>query len=283
MNSVEGNRQFAEAISAKFMLHDDKDDQDILDQHVSRVWSDMTPHRSPGNHSPSAQFQRKKPHEMSFMAGGSEFKGRLAIHQKFYMILLSTGIQSSMRSSKSMPDSNMRKFSKWGSVNTDSGISLFSSDTMTFKRDSMSISGSSSSSVTMGSKPQRTQMLPPEAIPTAAHSKMAQQLEDVRRFVEIRRRFSRVLTVLFSFRSKRYLHQPPLPQKNVVPPPLPAKNLSQPAQITPPAAAPVPEQTTIVMYSLCDEDVPYRTKISGRHPLTLKQFKDCLHSKGNYR
>lgn len=73
MNSVEGNRQFAEAISAKFMLHDDKDDQDILDQHVSRVWSDMTPHRSPGNHSPSAQLQRKKPYEMSFMAGGSEF------------------------------------------------------------------------------------------------------------------------------------------------------------------------------------------------------------------
>lgn len=89
-----------------------------------------------------------------------------------------------MRSSKSMPDSNMRKFSKWGSVNTDSGISLFSNDTMTFKnRDSMSISGSSNSSVTMGIKAQRTQMLPPEVVPTAAHSKMAQQLEDVRRFV----------------------------------------------------------------------------------------------------
>lgn len=78
-----------------------------------------------------------------------------------------------------MPDSNMRKFSKWGSVNTDSGISLFSSDTMKHK-DAMSISGSSTSSVT---KPQRTQMLPPEAIPSAA-SKMAQQLEDARRFVK---------------------------------------------------------------------------------------------------
>jgi hypothetical protein len=76
----------------------------------------------------------------------------------------------------------MRKFSKWGSVNTDSGISLFSSDTMNFKnRDSMSISGSSSSSVTLTKNmPLYTQMLPPEVIPTAAHNKM---LEDVRRFV----------------------------------------------------------------------------------------------------
>lgn len=64
-----------DAISAKLILDDDKDDQDILDQHVSRVWSDRTPHRSPGNVSPgnqlSQQFKRK-PHEMQFVAGGSE-------------------------------------------------------------------------------------------------------------------------------------------------------------------------------------------------------------------
>jgi axin 1 len=54
------------------MLDDDKDDQDILDQHVSRVWSDMTPHRS-GDLSPCNQFQRRKPgHEMAFVAGGSK-------------------------------------------------------------------------------------------------------------------------------------------------------------------------------------------------------------------
>lgn len=56
------------------MPDDDKDDQDILDQHVSRVWSDMTPHRSPGNLSPcNNPFQRRKPHhEMTFAAGGSK-------------------------------------------------------------------------------------------------------------------------------------------------------------------------------------------------------------------
>jgi hypothetical protein len=97
-----------------------------------------------------------------------------------------SGVQSSMRSSKSMPDSNIRKFSKWGSINTDSGISLFSSDTMTIKhKDAMSISSSSGASST--SKPQRTQMLPPEVIPSAAHKMTQQQMEEIRRFVLIAR------------------------------------------------------------------------------------------------
>lgn len=85
---------------------------------------------------------------------------------------------------------------------------------------------------------------------------------------------------LKSFRSKRYppsqqLSQPPLPplQKNIIPPPLPAK----------PIVPIAPEQSTVVVYSFCDEEVPYRIKIPGRHPPTLKQFKDYLPKKGNYR
>lgn len=69
------NKLFVDAISAKLILDDDNDDQDILDQHVSRVWSDRTPHRSPGNLSPGNQFSqqfRRKPYEMQFTAGGSE-------------------------------------------------------------------------------------------------------------------------------------------------------------------------------------------------------------------
>lgn len=31
---------------------EEDNDQDILDQHVSRVWKDQTPHRSPGTVSP---------------------------------------------------------------------------------------------------------------------------------------------------------------------------------------------------------------------------------------
>lgn len=58
------------------MLDDDKDDQDILDEHVSRVWSDRTPHRSPGNLSPCNalnQFARRKMHEATFSCGSSKF------------------------------------------------------------------------------------------------------------------------------------------------------------------------------------------------------------------
>lgn len=78
-DAQKSNKIFADAINAKFILIDDKDDQEILDEHVSRVWSDMTPHRSPGNASPCNQFQRKKPHEMVFVPGGSKFRKLLRI------------------------------------------------------------------------------------------------------------------------------------------------------------------------------------------------------------
>ena len=95
----------------------------------------------------------------------------------------------------------------------------------------------------------------------------------------------RLLTkkIFFKFknRSKRLQQQPPLPQKNINPPPIPAKNLPQqtPVLLQPTAI----EYTTTVVYSFCDEDVPYRIKIPGKSPITLKQFKDFLPKKGNYR
>ncbi|XP_060521598.1 axin-1 isoform X2 [Cylas formicarius] len=45
---------------------------------------------------------------------------------------------------------------------------------------------------------------------------------------------------------------------------------------------PADEVTTTVVFSFCDEQFPYRTKIPGSH-VTLKQFKDYLPKKGNYR
>ena len=45
------NKSLADAIREKLQIDDDND-QDILDQHVSRVWSDLTPSRSPGRISP---------------------------------------------------------------------------------------------------------------------------------------------------------------------------------------------------------------------------------------
>lgn len=46
-----GPRTIADAIREKLLIEDDSD-QAILDQHVSRVWSDLTPSRSPGLASP---------------------------------------------------------------------------------------------------------------------------------------------------------------------------------------------------------------------------------------
>lgn len=43
-----------------------------------------------------------------------------------------------------------------------------------------------------------------------------------------------------------------------------------------------PSEFTILVLSFCDEKVPYRIKISGSN-VTLKQFKDVLPKKGNYR
>ena len=39
---------------------------------------------------------------------------------------------------------------------------------------------------------------------------------------------------------------------------------------------------TTVVFSFCEEQVPYRTKILG-HNVTLKQFKEVLPKKGSYR
>lgn len=47
-------------------------------------------------------------------------------------------------------------------------------------------------------------------------------------------------------------------------------------------ALPIPEEYTTVVFSFCDEQFPYRTKIPGRQ-ITLIKFKEYLPKKGNYR
>lgn len=43
-----------------------------------------------------------------------------------------------------------------------------------------------------------------------------------------------------------------------------------------------PEMCTTVVFSFCDEQFPYRTKIPGQR-VTLRQFKEYLPKKGLYR
>lgn len=55
------SRELANAIREKLQLEDDND-QDILDQHVSRVFSDLTPLRSPGLTSPRPRSPPRNRH-----------------------------------------------------------------------------------------------------------------------------------------------------------------------------------------------------------------------------
>lgn len=71
--SSANDRAFAEAIREKFALDEDND-QDILDQHVSRVWKDQTPHRSPGTMSPCPPIpsrRRTATHDSGMVSDGA--------------------------------------------------------------------------------------------------------------------------------------------------------------------------------------------------------------------
>uniref|UniRef100_A0A2M4AJ58 Putative regulator of g protein n=1 Tax=Anopheles triannulatus TaxID=58253 RepID=A0A2M4AJ58_9DIPT len=276
------NKVLADAIRQKLQVDDDND-QDILDQHVSRVWSDLTPSRSPGTMSPCPP----------------NLHSRSRRHDLVGFIQSSAATHVTMRHSKSMPDGHTlmgpplqaapvtapsRKLNhKWPSVNTDSGISLFSTDTLT-KHSSSGGSSGSRGELSFGgnSRPLSRNM----------HSDMqtATLLQESSRRLEDETR-----------RSKRYQH--PLPGSGIqsMPlPPLPAMSMSfsgtsasgglnfgMPSMMPPPPIPAKPHQApnefTIVVYSFCDEEVPYRIKIPGTQPPTLRQFKDYLPKKGNYR
>ncbi|XP_032592819.1 axin isoform X2 [Drosophila grimshawi] len=238
--SSASDRAFAEAIREKFALDEDND-QDILDQHVSRVWKDQTPHRSPGTMSPCPPIPSRR---------------RTATHDSG---MVSDGAMSlsghSMKHSKSMPDpsSCSRKLTnKWPSMNTDSGISMFSSDTVMKYKETSSRSGSSTASKLEEAKrrledePRRTRRYAqPQLQP---HMVAMQQQQPLSSFSS-------------SSSGSSTLHH----QVVVGPPPLPIKP---------------PE--TVVVFSFCEEPVPYRIKIPGTQP-TLRQFKDYLPRRGHFR
>ncbi|KAH8338332.1 hypothetical protein KR059_000166 [Drosophila kikkawai] len=263
--STASDRAFAEAIREKFALDEDND-QDILDQHVSRVWKDQTPHRSPGTMSPCPPIpsrRRTATHDSGMVSDGAM---SLSMANKIpdsriggLTKILSTGGHS-MKHSKSMPDhsscSSRKLTNKWPSMNTDSGISMFSADTVTKYKESSTRSGSSTAS----------------------------KLEEAKRRLEDEPR-----------RSRRYT-QPPMQQGHLAQPPIASFssssgggsiNLPHPHQLQlqtaaapPPLPAKPPE--TIVVFSFCEEPVPYRIKIPGTQP-TLRQFKDYLPRRGHFR
>lgn len=144
---MKNNKNLAEAFREKFLLDDDND-QAILDQHVSRVWSDLTPSRSPGTMSPYQVNSRRRTTDPGFVdmrySEGASSSGRHSYlyfinHQLFFLIINEfinfKGSHISMKHSKSMPEhsSSAKKLlsNKWPSMNTDSGISVFSTKVKT--------------------------------------------------------------------------------------------------------------------------------------------------------
>ncbi|XP_017131608.1 axin isoform X2 [Drosophila elegans] len=240
--SSASDRAFAEAIREKFALDEDND-QDILDQHVSRVWKDQTPHRSPGTMSPCPPIPSRR---------------RTATHDSG---MVSDGAMSlsghSMKHSKSMPDhsSCSRKLTnKWPSMNTDSGISMFSADTVTKYKDASTASKLEEAKRRLEDEPRRSRRY--------AQPPMQQHLSQP----PLGSFSSSSSGGSISLPHQPHQHQHPLQlQSTAAPPPLPAKP---------------PE--TIVVFSFCEEPVPYRIKIPGTQP-TLRQFKDYLPRRGHFR
>lgn len=68
-------------------------DQDILDQHVSRVWSDLTPIRSPGQNTPGQNTGKRRPvQESSTLFGPCTSKISYFSNKKILKLMVSPNI-----------------------------------------------------------------------------------------------------------------------------------------------------------------------------------------------
>lgn len=349
-------RSLADAIRERFQIDDDND-QDILDQHVSRVWSDLTPARTPGVASPrpkSPDFRRLRPNQPMnkvCVSGGGPTTAPYVGHHPLPVphpyqtrAYTSRHVRSKDRDvfstfssdsgnvhdypesldhrghlpkSKSMPDyadstdtyaslqshdgrfrgsrewvnsGGNRRYSKKPEL-TDSGVSVVSesvsnhgslpnkdSRVLTWLIDSDRTGGcnmserDSASSCSGGSRfdgkhhsrGRRTPpptgsnyMGDPSLVPSMLQAEeVRRRLEDPLRAKQVRPRCSgggqpKVDPVSCGSTLKK------------------GKSSSS-------------EGFTTVVFSFCDEQFPYRSKIPG-YSITLKQFKEFLPKKGNYR
>nr|XP_023025765.1 axin isoform X1 [Leptinotarsa decemlineata] len=325
------SRELANAIREKLQLEDDND-QDILDQHVSRVFSDLTPAMSPGlssrrSHSPPRNRhvqgaymrpRRKDKDGFSTFSGdsgnvhdyadGSEHKLSMVKSKSMSeypderFVRGSSGRRSSKKTLTELTDSGVSVVSDtisatapikdtrviaWlmesdksgrGSSHTHSEMSLKHRSHRTSSVTSPNASrrrkgfGSRSSSLERGSSsgalgPAQPFIADP-SMPPLPSPNTAIQLEEARR----RLMEDDVRTRPKQRSSNRYY--PDVAQSS--------QSTLRKSMRGPRTAMAGAEDVTTVVFNFCEEQFPYRTKIPGTQ-VTLRQFKEYLPKKGNYR
>lgn len=328
-------KALADALREKLLIEDDSD-QAILDQHVSRVWSDLTPSRSPGISSPRLHSpeRRRSTHnyprpykqrkEKDVFSTFSADSGNIHDFQEG-SDLLGAGSMSSLGShlpkSKSVPsdyadslhkqdlylqghdqrfrrsDMTRRSATKKSMTElTDSGVSVVSdAPPSTISKDIRLLSwlketdkkadvkhsrhgkkyGSRSGSLERTNRetwgvPAQPFVADP-GMPPLPQPHTATQLEEARRRLIEEDRARTSCKQRHSNISKQ-TYEPTLQSQSYV----------QSNQSTLKKTRQDTGDFTTVVFSFCDEQFPYRTKIPG-HNVTLKQFKEYLPKKGSYR
>ncbi|KAG7187893.1 hypothetical protein KM043_013862 [Ampulex compressa] len=324
----------ADALREKLLIEEDSD-QAILDQHVSRVWSDLTPSRSPGLASPRLHSpdRRRAAHnyprvhkqrkEKDVFSTFSVDSGNIHDFQEGSE-LVGAGSMSSLGShmpkSKSVPsdyadslhkqdlylqghdhrfrrsDMSRRSATKKSMTElTDSGVSVVSdAPPSTISKDIRLLSwlketdkktdakhgrhskkyGSRSGSLERTTRENWGVPAQPfvgdPGMPPLPQPHTATQLEEARRRL-IEEDRTRANKQRHSSISKQTYE--PIPQ---------SQSYVQSNQSTLRKTRQDAGDFTTVVFSFCDEQFPYRTKIPG-HNVTLKQFKEYLPKKGSYR
>ncbi|XP_015190089.1 PREDICTED: axin isoform X2 [Polistes dominula] len=333
MEALPGNsapKDLADALGEK-ALTDEDSDQAILDQHVSRVWSDLTPSRSPGHLSPRTHSpERRRPmhsyprsykqrkekdvfstfsadsgnihdfpegseliHEFGYFPKSKSVPSDYAdsLHkQDFYLQahdqrfrrLDMTRRSSTKKSMTELTDSGVSVVSDAPPLNVCKDIRLLSwlkesdikkTDTKHSRHGKKY--GSRSGSLERTSReswgvPAQPFVADP-GMPPLPQPHTATQLEEARRRLAEEEKVRGCCKQRHASTSKQ-AHDPIVQ----------SQCCNQSNQSTLKKTKQDAGDFTTVVFSFCDEQFPYRTKIPGRN-VTLKQFKEYLPKKGSYR
>ncbi|XP_014235308.1 axin isoform X1 [Trichogramma pretiosum] len=341
---TQSSRYLTDDFRDKLQLEDDND-QAILDQHVSRVWNDLTPSLSPKLASPRPRSpdknrrqlqpqlppppppprrdQRKEKDVFSTFSGDSGNVNDYAETSELHGAGSMSSLGSHLPKSKSVPsdyagslfkqdryfqdqessrhrrlESGARSSATKKSMTelTDSGVSVVSDVPPAAVKDTRLLNwlkeNDTGSSYCVG-KPElkarhkRSANLPQQpfvgdpGMPLLPQPHTATQLEEAKRRLEYEQSRSnskqRNSSQCLKQQQPQFLDYElvsSMPTAPIVETATSQTTLRRPKQAG--------KDFTTVVLSFCDEKVPYMLKIAG-YNVTLKQFKEVLPKKGNYR